>query len=59
MNDIKINFDKKSNLTFNQSIKNDEFTYNIYLDKRENLRKQSFSLFSFVEISKLAHCLLI
>ena len=55
VNDIKINFDKKSNLTFNQPIENDEFTYSIYLDKRGNLRKQGFTLCSFVEISKLAH----
>jgi len=54
--DIEVSFDGESkSLYFTQPIKNEEFKYTIYLDKKGNLRNQAFTLCSFAEISKLAH----
>ena len=54
--DIVISFDSKNHiLSFNQPIENEETMYTVYLDKRDYLVNQSYTLCSFVEMSKLAH----
>ena len=56
INNINIKFDRKeNNLAFTQPIEYEEFNYTILLDKKGNLKRQGFTLCSFVEISKLAH----
>ena len=55
INKFNIKYTKKNELVFNQPIEHEEFNYTILLDKRGNLLNQSFTLCSFVEISKLAH----
>jgi len=53
--EIGITFDKVKNFILTQPIENERFKYTIYLDKRDNLKKQNYTLCSFTEISKLAH----
>ena len=55
VNDIIITYDKDKTLTFTQPIINEEFKYTINLDKRGYLLKESYTLCSFTEMSKLAH----
>ena len=51
---INYNFDNQI-LYFNQPIEGEEFIYTIYLDKSNYLKEQSYTLCSFIKMSKLAH----
>ena len=56
VNDIKFIYDKDTHmLNFSQPIDNEEFRYTVYIDKKGNLKRQSYTLCSITEVTKLAH----
>ena len=53
---IKITFEKDGEIIkFNQPIEGEEFNYTIYIDKKDNLVNQNYTLCSLFKKSKLAH----
>ena len=56
INEMKFNYDKDTHiLNFTQPIENEEFRYTVYIDKKNNLKRQSYTLCSITEVTKLAH----
>ena len=56
VNDIKINYDKKSKLlSWNQPILEEEFQYTIYIDKIGTLKRLGYTLCDIVDVTKLGH----
>ena len=53
---IEISFNSGTHeLSFNTPISGEEIKYTIYIDKKDYLKKQNYTLCSIVEVSKLAH----
>ena len=55
--DIIISIDKKygRKIQFNPPIKDEEFNYTIYIDKKNYLLKQNYNLCNFTKLTKLSH----
>jgi len=51
---ITLNYNEHNSiLKFNQPISNEEFTYTIYIERKDNLKKQDLTLCSIVEKTKI------
>ena len=56
VNEFKISFNKVNReISFTQPILGDDLKYTIYLDKKDNFKKQEITLCTFAELSKIGH----
>ena len=56
VNDFKVTFIKKDKIiSFTQPILGEDLKYTVYIDKKDNFRKQEITLCTLAELSKIGH----